>query len=377
MPMARNRTLKQSGVKKSGALGRLVTIVVTVGLTLGVLEALVRTMDGVAFAPRSFVADKLSLFASAYPSVYDPLLGYVPKPKFSGTANAWNTEVTIDRLSLRQNAADTPTPDPVAVLAVGDSYTFGDEVSDSETWPAQLDGLLGQPVANAGVFGYGLDQAVLRAERLVPELEPWALVVSFIYGDVRRTQLIQRTGVEKPYFDVVDGALVLRNVPPSRNRPRIEQMGVVRAALGYSYLVDWTARRLGATEWWYAGGFPQVKVHDDGPTVACLLMRRLKALEEKTGSKVLVVAQYLSRNITDLVSPKSVEELTGSERLLACAQQAGLATLDTLSSLRALYDADPAGFYSKYFLVAHMSKAGNRVVAEGVADALVELLGGE
>lgn len=363
--------------KKSSALGRLVTVLVAVAFTLGALEAAVRMVDGIGFAPRNFVADKLSLFASAYPSVYDPLLGYVPKPNFSGTTNVWNTEVTIDSRSLRQSASGTPIPDTVAVLAVGDSYTFGDEVSDSDTWPAQLEQVIGQPVANAGVFGYGLDQAVLRAERLVPELEPWALVLSFIYGDVRRTQLIQRTGVEKPYFDVVDGALALRNVPPSRNRPRIEQMGLVRAALGYSYLADWAARRSGTDEWWYAGGFPQVQVHSDGPAVACLLMRRLKALEEKTGSKVLVVAQYLSRNIADVNNPKSVEELAGSERLLACAEQAGLATLDTLPILQGLRDADPAGFYSKHFLVAHMSRAGNRVVAEGVADALIELLGGE
>lgn len=370
--------MAQSGAKKkSGKSARLVTMAMAVVLVLGGLEVLLRVVDGVAFEARNFVADRLSLFASAYPSVYDPLLGYVPTPNFSSTTNAWNTDVTIDRLSLRQNAADAPTPNPVAVLAVGGSYTFGEEVPDSETWPAQLDASLGQPVANAGVFGYSLDQVVLRAERLVPELEPWALVVSFIYADMRGTQLIQRTGVEKPYFDVVNGDLALRNVPPSRNRPRIEQMGVARLILGYSYLIDWTARRLGTVEWWYADGFPQVNVHDDGPTVACLLMQRLKAMEEKTGSKVLVVAQYVSRNITDLVSAKSVEELAGSERLLACAKRAGLATLDTLPRLRALYEADPDGFYPKYFLVAHMSQAGNRVVAEEVADALAELLGSE
>ena len=127
-------------------------------------------------------------------------------------------------------------------------------------------------MANGGVFGYGLDQIVLRAETLVPVYRPSLLVVSFIFDDVRRNSLAQRFGVEKPYFDVVNSKLVLRNVPPSPNRPRIEQIGSLRTILGYSYLADWSARRLGASAWWYAGRFPQLRANTDGPLVACLLM---------------------------------------------------------------------------------------------------------
>lgn len=355
---------------RSGLAASVLTVMVALAVSLAGLEAIVRVLDNVGFAARNYVADRLSLLASAYPSVYDPLLGYVPRPDYDAAANVWNTRVSTDAASLRQNAPGRPVPKPAAVVAVGDSYTFGDEVSDGQTWPAQLEGLLGQPVANAGVFGYGLDQAVLRAERLVTEYRPWSLVVSFIYGDVRRTQLVQRTGVEKPYFEVVDGRLELRNVPPSPNRPRIEQMGLVRTVLGYSYLADWTARRLAATAWWYAGGFPQVQVHDDGPQVACLLMRRLKALQDQGGARVLVVAQYIPRNLTTPDDPKSAEELSGSARLLDCASKAGLATLDTLPALQARYRSGPATFLGQYFVQAHMSAAGNRLIAELIADAL-------
>lgn len=355
---------------KSGLTASVLTVLAALVVSLTALEVGVRALDGIGFGLRNYVADRLSLLASAYPSVYDPQLGYVPRPDYDGTANAWNTRVSIDSASLRRNAPGRPVSKPAAVVAVGDSYTFGDEVSDADTWPAQLEGLLGQPVANGGVFGYGLDQAVLRAERLVPEYRPWSLVVSFIYGDVRRTQLVQRTGVEKPYFQVVDGQLVLRNVPPSPNRPRIEQMGLVRTVLGYSYLADWTARRLAVTDWWYGGGFPQVQAHDDGPQVACLLMRRLRALQDASSARVLVVAQYIPRNFTTPEDPKSVEELSGSARLLDCAAKAGLDVLDTLPALQARYRASPSGFLGQYFVQAHMSAAGNRLVAEHVADAL-------
>src|SRR3546814_20099824 len=133
----------------------------------------------------------------------------------------------------------------------------------------------------------------------------------------RRTQWVRRTCVEEPCVEVVGGQLALRNVPPSPNRPRIEQMGLVRTVLGYSYLADWTARRLAATQWWYAGGFPQVQVHDDGPQVACPLMQRLKALQDSGGGRVLVVAQYIPRNLLTPEHPKSVEALSATASLLA------------------------------------------------------------
>lgn len=68
-----------------------------------------------------------------------------------------------DRLTGDEEVRDVTKP----ILAVGDSYTFGDEVSDWETWPAQLQKLSGRRVINGGVFGYGIDQAFLRARRLL------------------------------------------------------------------------------------------------------------------------------------------------------------------------------------------------------------------
>ena len=52
------------------------------------------------------------------------------------------------------------------LLATGDSFTYGAEAADADTWPARLQGLLHLRVANGGVPGYGLDQIVLRSERL-------------------------------------------------------------------------------------------------------------------------------------------------------------------------------------------------------------------
>ena len=54
------------------------------------------------------------------------------------------------------------------ILAVGDSYTYGEEVGENDSWPAQLQRIKNQRVLNAGVSGYGFDQSVLRAELTLP-----------------------------------------------------------------------------------------------------------------------------------------------------------------------------------------------------------------
>ncbi|GKS64581.1 hypothetical protein YTPLAS72_18850 [Nitrospira sp.] len=52
------------------------------------------------------------------------------------------------------------------IALVGDSFTFGEEVSYEETWGHQLDQMLGDEfqVLNFGVGGYGVGQAFVRYE---------------------------------------------------------------------------------------------------------------------------------------------------------------------------------------------------------------------
>jgi hypothetical protein len=63
------------------------------------------------------------------------------------------------------------------------------------------------------VSGYGLDQIVLRTAQLDAALRPDVIVVSFIADDVRRTELRRIWDFDKPYFELGNGELVLRNSP--------------------------------------------------------------------------------------------------------------------------------------------------------------------
>src|SRR5262249_36309535 len=98
---------------------------------------------------------------------FDDRLGYVPREGFDGVINepeiGWsNVKVTISNDGFRLNNFEMG-PKVTDVLVVGDSFTFGDQVSNSETWPACLERKLNRGVDNGGVMGFGAAQSLLRA----------------------------------------------------------------------------------------------------------------------------------------------------------------------------------------------------------------------
>ncbi len=99
------------------------------------------------------------------------------------------------------------------VVAVGDSYTFGQCVDDDETYPAVIGRVLpGTEVLNLGVMGYGQDQALLRLLRDGLPYQPDAVVFGFHPSNPRRNMVSFR-GWAKPRFRLEQGELVLENVP--------------------------------------------------------------------------------------------------------------------------------------------------------------------
>jgi hypothetical protein len=250
---------------------------------LSIGELVVRLQRGQLFFVGSFREQNLALLKSAYPASYDELLGYVPRPGFAGTENAWGTTVTIDERGFRRNGQATPTHGS-PILALGDSFTFGDQVSDHETWPAHLERRLNVPVWNAGVFGYGLDQVVLRAEQLIEKYGPPVVIVSMIDEDIDRCGFSCRFA-EKPFFEVDQGHLVLKNIPvPAPNDSTFKQV------MGHSALADELAQRT-IPRWWRLTGAGSVQEHDNVLPVAKLLIDRLAEHARLQDVKLLLVIQ--------------------------------------------------------------------------------------
>lgn len=337
--------------------GRIAIVLVALLVGFGLLEVGLRAWYwSWLFSWPNFVLEARSVLRERDTGRYahDPQVGYVPR------AGHAQEGITIEAHGLRKTG-DAPAGDPAPILAVGDSFTFGDEVADGQSWPAQLQALTGRQVLNGGVSGYGVDQIVLRAEMLAPLVKPDAIVVAFIADDIRRTEMRRLWSADKPYFDLVDGKAVPRNVPvPPRSEPS-STLSIWQRTLGYSFLFDFVLRRLELLHDWYGD---HVRVHPPGTgeRIACALMPRLARLKESTGAELLVVAEYDPVVWDDPAFAAEQRRLTAG--LLDCARQSGLRTLDSYDALAA------TGAPRKLYVLWHMSEAGNRLVAELVARAL-------
>ncbi len=335
-------------------------------LTLALVEVGLRIARGRLLEGPERPSTAFQMVRSRYPGSYDALLGYVPTPNTSGRDNPWRTRVTITGDGVRSNGE--ASPDGVPILAVGDSMTFGDEVDDDQTWPAHLERILGRPVLNGGVFGYGLDQMVLRAEQLL-ERFPAAdlLLLSLIPEDVLRCENAYRYAW-KPYFDVVEGRLALRNVPVPPPEARRAGEPLWARWLHGSHLADLVMRRVDSEGWLIP---ERIRVHRRGVTVSRLLVDRLLTLTEQHGMDLLLVLQWIPSSSDAPARP-----------VLAHARQRGVAVLELqplhereieagrirlgrLYRMRAVEGAPPRP--------GHMSGEGNREVARLIAEKLAAL----
>lgn len=303
----------------------------------------------------SFRELRIDLFRRGYPAVPDAKLGYAPRPGAHGEENHWDTTVTIDAQGMRENGAAAPPPGPV-VAVVGDSFTFGDQVDDDETWPAHLQRILGQRVVNGGVFGYSFVQSILRAERMLEQYPVDTLVVSLIPDDLTRSEYCKRY-VPLPWFDVQDGALVPRFGPPD---PELgggsEDERDLKNALGYSALLD--ALLANTAKRWWIEDEKQVtapRLAGRGGEIGRLLLDRIARICRDRGVELLLVLQG-ERSTSD------------ADALLAHARERGVATLDLVQRFLAAEQQDP-GVKERWF-DGHMTDAGNRWAAEQIAAAL-------
>jgi len=285
----------------------------------------------------------------------DDRLGFVPRP---------------GRISAQQSYGPhgyrtSPAPDGVAlteppILVVGDSYAHGDEVSDADTWPARLQALLGRRVVNAAVSGYGLDQMVLRAEQAAADVKPVALVLSFIPDDTRRAEMRRVWGAEKPYFEVVDGKLVERNVPVPPSPAPADTLDLSQRLFGWSKLVEVVMQHQG---WWYEWTVDSARAlpRHEGERLSCFLFKRLAALNLPT----LVVAEHDPWTWQNGDYAADMRPITAA--VLTCARQAGFATLDLFTTIDAAVRQQGL---RKVYGNNHPSPAGTALAAQRIADEL-------
>jgi hypothetical protein len=338
--------------------GRLALVVAAIVASLVMLEGACRLARGRNYLVHwpNLVLDLREGSARYYQTVMSPdhQLGLELR------RNLVHETATHDALGLRATPADTAIAKRPLILATGGSFVYGAEVADRETWPSALQRRLHMRVANGGVGSYGLDQIVMRTERLAGLLRPDAIVLSFNEDNVRRNELSRFGGLPKPYFTQSGDELVLHNTPVPPPLSARQSLTAWEHAFGWSILLDTVLRRLGWPEDW---PYDSVRVlpRGAGERMACPLMKRLAALAVPT----LVIGQH---------DPWEDDAAMNQQRrtvtaVLQCAQAAGLATLDTFDAVARDGRPDSALFKSE----GHLNGEGNALIAAAVADRLQQL----
>src|SRR5260370_1004255 len=145
-------------------LGHAGLVVLSVVLVLVLLELGLRAATGWLFDWHNLVLGARTVHSATEQGRFphDALVGYVPRP---------------DGFRPTDEAPGVP------ILAVGDSYAYGEEVGDGRTWPALLPRPLNQRVLNAGVSGHRFDQSGLRAAQSGAARRPPAVRRASIRAD--------------------------------------------------------------------------------------------------------------------------------------------------------------------------------------------------
>ena len=346
----------------------LVTASTLVGLVA--LEIAVRLTDGVElWPPRNLVATRAALLTTQTANEHHPQLGWVLKAGISNASYDPDNSFTTGDYGVRMNAA-LAQPLPIGgLLAVGDSFTAGSEVGDRHSWPAQLERLLDEPVVNGGVGGWASDQIILRAEELIPIVQPNTVVISFFHDDILRAGYRVYGGANKPWFSVKNGELQRHNNPVPVFSGRQEE--VEAPVLGYLHLVSWVLDRVGHGDWWRRVNTSYVLADNNPVDVSCLLLVRLRELTAKANIRLLFVLQYGgSDGIADEFRSEHAELVD------RCARDAGIETLDTWEPLTRV-NLEGLEAYRRLFVMhdenrvyGHMSSEGNELIARLVADRL-------
>jgi hypothetical protein len=349
-------------------------VVGAVVFSLLLTEVLARLIDHQpVFALRNWVAERRTFLTTKSPNDYDPVLGWVFKSDQSIDADDPAKSLTTGQYGVRLNQPGHKDLPAGAILAVGDSFTAGDEVGDRDAWPAILEDILGRRVINGATYGWGADQIALRTEQLVPILAPSTVIVSFFQdfqGDIDRAGLRVFLSANKPYFTLDNGALVSHNIPVPRYRGRLGETSRWLIAPSYSYLVQFMMDRMGWSTWWQVFSANYVSVDNDPIAVSCALLKRLQSEMAGKGIDFLFVMQYGG-------ALKPVKRPLEASSVVACARALGIDTLDLWDDLKAEHDRRSFEDYLKLwasfdgnYSFGHMSGLGNRFVAERIAAAL-------
>lgn len=145
--------------------------------------------------------------------VHNPTLGWSVAPNIRNKAVFENRILNSNSKGIRgtkEYSKDKPA-NTKRIMIFGDSYTFGDEVSDNETYSYQLDQLLkNTEVMNMGIHAFGHDQMLIYLNETIENYQPDIVILGYVWFDKDRN-MTNFSNYSKPYYKLDHDKLVLRN----------------------------------------------------------------------------------------------------------------------------------------------------------------------
>ena len=149
-------------------------------------------------------------------STYDPIRGWAVMPNVKNMTPFGKGKFVNSNSKGLRGATEyeyARTPGKTRILVLGDSFTFGTDVSDDETYSHYLEAdLPDTEVLNLGVQGYGQDQMLLYLKEEGVKYHPDVIIVGFATLDTYRN-LWKFFAFAKPKYDMTPSGLKLTNVP--------------------------------------------------------------------------------------------------------------------------------------------------------------------
>lgn len=324
----------------------------------------------------------------------DRILGWSPNPNYKNTRpqlkapqlKPWQFTIrTFNEKGFRKHPQLSTTPSSVEskpLITMGDSFTFGGDVNDEETWPFHLEQLLRYPVLNAGMNRYGLDQSFLHLVRLLKSgVQPTAVILSITPLNISRTtltQLVASTSLKtlpKPYFELLNDQTLEPHLPGDKNSPVALKLDPIRNTLGKSAFLH-TIFSLVSFHYWY--GIPNSELRGTryrsglSPIdVSCSILKNIKQLSEQYRFVFVALIQDYHQNGNQ---PYRFSELTQS--IKTCLSELNIRTIESSDYLKPLFERNPNEYNTLFFPGSHMTNRGNLLTAKLVYDELKKLMAG-
>ena len=146
---------------------------------------------------------------------YHPIYGWTLKKNIHSMAVFHEKILNSNSIGCRgtQEYDVLKKKDILRIAVVGDSFSFGEEVGDHETFSYFLQKMIPRSeVMNFAVHGYGHDQILLRLRDEVLKYRPDIVILGYIDSDDYRN-LVTFRDYAKPRFVEQNGNLKLINVP--------------------------------------------------------------------------------------------------------------------------------------------------------------------